>query len=220
MSVSSYALVTLDEVKDYLALGASDVAKDTWLEQQIDIVSATIEGHCNRKFAVQSITSEIRDGNGRSKLRPLYYPIVQLSIATTPVNADILASVQTRVDVDSAWTDIETNVNNIILNNPLPQRVTEQSSYNIELLNGVFTEGKQNIKLVYKAGESDSSSYGEIRAVAIEMVVWRHKQSSQGNSLLGISTKSSSVSGANGNTTFLDMKREWKEVLNRYRVRI
>lgn len=220
MAVSSYALVTLDEVKDYLALGASDNAKDTWLEQQIDIVSASIEGYCNRKFAVQEISSEIRDGNGRCKIRPLYFPIVQLSIATTPANADILASVQTRVDVDSAWTDIETNVNHIVINNPLPNRVTEQTSYNIELLNGVFTEGKQNIKLVYKSGESDSSKYAEVKGVAIEMVVWRHKQSSQGNSLLGISTKSQSVSGANGNTSFLDMKREWKEVLNRYRVRI
>jgi len=220
MSVSAYALCSLDEVKDYLNLGALDVDKETWLEQQIDLVSASIEGYCNRKFAVQSITSEIRDGNGREKLRPLYYPIVQLSVATSPTDAEKLASVQFRDDVDSAWEDIETNVNNIVLNNPFPSRVTEQTSYNIELLEEYFPLGKQNIRLIYKAGESDSSKYAEVKIVAIEMAVMRYRNSYKGDSSLGISSTSDGAGGRNTNTSFMNMKKEWREVLDRYKVKL
>jgi len=220
MAVASYALVTLAEVKSYLNLGETFTAKDTFLEQQIDLISGYIESRCNRKFVVQNITSEIRNGNGRSKLRPLCYPIVQLSVEDTPTDEQKLASVQYRDTVDSAWADIETEVNKIVLNNPFPWRTTEQTSFNIELLEEVFPEGNQNIKLVYKAGESDASKYAEIKMMAIEMVVWRYKQSNQGMALLGVSSQADSTNPTNRNTTFLVMSKEWQDILKRYTVKL
>ena len=219
MAIADYALCSLDEVKGYLALGALSEDKDSWLEDQINLVSASIEGYCNRKFAVQDISSEIRDGNGRAKLRPLYYPIVQLSVEDSPTDSQKLASVQYLDDDDETWVDIETDVDNIVLNNPFPQRVTEQTSYNIELLEKSFPSGKQNVKLVYRAGETDSSKYGEVKMVAIEMVVMRYRQSAKGDFVLGMQSTTSSAGGRSDNVTYKNMKSEWKEVLNRYKVK-
>lgn len=217
MALGDYALCSLEEVKDYLALGSLSTDKDTWLEDQINIVSGSIEGYCNRKFAVQDFSAEVHNGNGRAKLRPLYYPIVQLSVADSPTTAQKLASVQ-YLD-DTTWTNIETDVDNIVLNNPFPQRVTEQTSYNIELLEKAFPLGKQNVRINYRAGETDSSRYAEVKGVAIEMVAMRYKQSAKGDSILGVQSINSSASGRSDNTTFKNMKAEWREVLDRYKVK-
>lgn len=219
MAVASYALCSLDEVKDYLSLGALSNDKDSWLEQQIDFVSGFIEGYCNRKFAVQNIISEIRDGNGRAKLRPLYYPIVQLSVIDSPTDANKLAGVQYLDGDGTTWVNIETDVANIVLNNPFPQRVTEQTSYNIELLEKAFPLGKQNVKLSYRAGETDPSKYAEVKMIAIEMVAMRYRQSAKGEFLLGVNSTSESAGGSNQNVSYKSMKGEWIESLNRFRVK-
>jgi hypothetical protein len=220
MALENYAITTLERVKNYLAIqGAIEDYKEAFLEDQINLVSAAIETYCNRCFAIRSIPEDIVNGNGRSKLRPTYFPVAQLSIEESPSAVQKLASVQFRVDLESEWEDIETNVNYIVLHNPQPQRVTQQNDYCIELLNSVFPLGNKNIRLVYKAGEADSKNYAEVEMVAIEWIVMIYKQSMQGDSLLGLSSISTGAGGRNENMSLLNMKSEWKKVLDRYKVR-
>ena len=216
MALQAYAITTVEKVTSYLRISGATSEQSTWFEDQINSVSGYIEHYCQRVFAVQSFSGEIHNGNGRSKIRTLYFPITQLSTATTPSDANKLASVQERADVDSAWEDVEDNVNNLLINNPKDYQLTSQNSHNIELVGGTFAEGNRNIKLSYQAGLT-SPDIDEIEQVAIEMVAIRYKESGVKGSILGISTTNDSVSGRSGNVVYKDMKPEWKKILDRYK---
>ena len=43
-------LVTLDDMKDYLGLAASNITYDDFLEAQLTLISAAVEGYCGRVF--------------------------------------------------------------------------------------------------------------------------------------------------------------------------
>lgn len=216
MALEAYAITSLEKVKNYLNIGATNTDKDSFLEELINSVSGFVETYCQRVFAVQSFSNEIHNGNGRCKIRTLYYPIVQLSVETDPSDAQILASVQEREDLDSAWTDIETNVNNLLINNPRDYQLTSQNSHNIELADGVFTEGNRNIRLSYKAGLT-SPDIDEIENLVIEMVAMRYKESSRGNSQLGQTQLNQNNAGQSSSVNLKDMKPEWMSVLKRYK---
>lgn len=44
-------LITLSEAKNYLGIPAADVSYNSFLNQQIQVISDAIEGYCGRKFA-------------------------------------------------------------------------------------------------------------------------------------------------------------------------
>jgi hypothetical protein len=213
-----YAITTKEKVSDYLNLGLPDADKDAWIEKQIDYVSGFVETYCKRKFKIQDVSGEILNGNGRSKIRPYFYPIVQLSVADSPTDAQKLASVQYRESVSESWTDIETDVNNILINTPPLHLLTNQTHHTIELVELVFPEGTQNIKLSYRAGLS-GQELDEIEMLVIEMVAMRYKESAIGNNILGVSSINQGGGGASYNTIYKNMKSEWKEVLDRYKRR-
>lgn len=149
-------------------------------------------------------------------MRTLYFPITQLSTASSPADADKLAAVQARDDVDSAWADVETNVNNLLINNPKDYELTSQNSHNIELIEEVFTEGTRNIKLSYKAGLT-SPAIDEIEQLVIEMVAMRYKESNKGNAQLGQNQLNTNSAGQSSSVNLRNLKPEWLEVLKRYK---
>lgn len=216
MALEAYAITTLEKVKDYLHIGATNSDKDAFLEELINSVSGYVETYCQRVFAVQSFSNEIHNGSGRCKLRTLYFPIVQLSTVSSPADSDTLASVQERVDLDSAWTDIETNVNNLLINNPRDYQLTSQNSHNIELADGSFTLGNRNIRVSYKAGLT-SPDIDEIENLVIEMVAMRYKESNKGNAQLGQTSLNQNNAGQSSSVNLKDMKPMWIEVLKRYK---
>ena len=56
----SLALITLDQAKETLGIDPGDTSQDAALEQQIEAVSAAVNGYCNRVFVVQSYQDSLR----------------------------------------------------------------------------------------------------------------------------------------------------------------
>ena len=75
---ASMALVTLDQAKAALGIPVEDTSKDAALSAQIDSVSEAINKHCNRIFAVQEYTDQIRNvcGYWGEPLVTRQFPIV------------------------------------------------------------------------------------------------------------------------------------------------
>lgn len=218
MALADYAITSLANVKDYLAIPTATISDhDSFIETLIDRTSGFMEQYCQRVFTIQSFENEIHNGNGRAKIRTLYYPITQLSVASSPSDADKLASVQVRDDVDSAWENLETDVDHIIINSPPDYLLTIQNSHNIELLDEEFPLGTRNVKLSYKAGLS-GKFLAEIEQLCIELVVKRFKDSKKGDNRFGLNSTSDSLGGVSSyNTSYRDLTKEQMEVLNRYK---
>ena len=217
MALASYAITTLNAVKGYLGGPLQDDGEnDDWIETQINLVSGFVETYCQRVFAVQSFTNEVHNGNGRSKLRPLYYPVTQLSVEDSPTDNHILASVQYKDTTTLAWTNIETDVDNIVINSPKDWELSYQNSHNIELIEESFEQGDRNIRISYKAGVS-GSEIAEVEQVVIEMVAMQWKESGRGTGILGQSSMSNTAGNQSENIGIKSLKPEWKSVLDRYK---
>lgn len=216
MAVAAWDLITFAQAKAYLNIGvqSADTAQDVWLQEVLTDISAEVELYCNRKFAVQSVSNEIYDGDSwrvskdRRRLRTNYFPITQLSTEATPSDAQKLASVQYRNDPDSAWTDIETDVDHILIN--------ARWDY-IELYDEAFPRGVQNILLSYKTGYSTVPQ--DLKMVCLEMTAMKWKESNRSNiGLLGESSKTTTGMSTTTTRQLLDLNDKWKRVLNRYRL--
>ena len=203
MSLSAYAIPTLQEVKDFM--GINNYESDSILEKWIDNVSYSIEKYTNRKIAVQSVSNEIYDGDGTDTLFLRYWPLTQLSTETSPTDAQKLAAVQYRATPDDDWADIETDVDHILTDTNWPF---------LKLYDQIFPEGYRNIRLNYKAGYSTIP--GDIWMVAVQMVAdfWEQSKRPGAQSRLGISARSHQ----NQSLTYTSLKPEWREVLKRYQV--
>jgi hypothetical protein len=204
MALNANAIVTLAEAK--AQLNVVDSSMDTTIESWINESSAVIEDYTGRKFAVQSVTGEIQDGDGSRFLYPKYYPITQLSTETTPSTAQKLAALQYRDTPTSTWTNVEDEINYIFLNTNKPF---------IELYRKTFDVGVENIKISYKAGFSTVPS--DIKKVCVEMVQMWYNEYKGGGDALGKSTSSQTSMGGNFNVTWMDVDARWKLVLDRYR---
>lgn len=217
VSLELYAITSLNAVKGYLGRPLQDDAEnDDWINTQINTMSGMVERYCGRVFTIQSFSNEVHNGNGRSKIRPLYYPVTQLSVETTPTDSQKLASVQYKHAITGVWTDIETDIDNVLINSPKDWELSYQNSHNIELLEETFPSGDRNIRLSYNAGVSGVEIV-EVEKIVIEMVVMIWKQSGRGNSQLGNQTISNGAGGQSDNLTLRDLKPEWKVVLDRYK---
>lgn len=210
MALADYAIVSLEEAKYQLAISQSDVGDDTELEGFIDEVSAYVEEYTGRKIVVQSVSDEIHDGDGTATLYPRYFPITQLSTESSPTDAQKLAAVQYRTSPNGSWTDIEDDVDHIFVDENVPH---------IELYETTFPVGRRNVKISYKAGFAAGTALDTIKRVVLEMVQDAWNKHTGGNDLLGKSSKSMSEAGQNFSTSYKDLKPEWKDVLDRFRVR-
>jgi len=127
-------LVTLDNTKTYLGIPLLTTTYDTFLTQQIEIISEAIENYCQRSFNSASYTQtfykdEFQKDQRVMDLLPLYhFPVI--SIASVTVKADEL-------DTGTAYTDYR-------LHKPTGWLNKKQYEY-------FFTEG-EIIEVVYTAG--------------------------------------------------------------------
>ena len=221
VAAATNAIISLADVKDFLKIGvnAADTTQDDFLQTWINYVSSELEGitGINNKVKVQDVASEITNGTGRTKLRTLYYPIYAIGVAASTTDVAKLASVQYRDDVDSAWTDIETDIDHILINTPDIFHVSEQNTYNIELSDATFPAGQKNIKVSYQAGWS--SIPAAIVMVALEKVSDVYKQSSRGGSRFGLNSFSESEGMGSKNTNYKDLTKRHEEMLKPFRRR-
>lgn len=203
MALSAYAIPTLQEVKDFLGINNHD--SDSILETWIDKVSYGIEMFTNRKIAVQSVANEIYDGDGTDTLYIRYWPLTQLSTETTPSDAQKLAAVQYRNDVDSSWTDICDDVDHILYDASWPF---------IKLDSESFPVGERNVRLNYKAGYSVIP--GDIWQVSVEMIAdfWDKSKRPGAPGKLGLSSRAHQ----NYSISYQSLRPEWREILLRYQL--
>jgi hypothetical protein len=208
MALNANAIVTLAEAKQQLNIVTSNTTEDSVIEAMINEISDAVEYYTQRKIFAQSVTNEIRDGDGTNVIYPKYYPLIQLSTASSPTSANILAAVQYRDTPDSAWTDIETDTDHIFYDTTLPY---------IELYDLVFPIGRRNIRLNYKAGYSTVP--GDIKQVVLEKIQMRWKESLPHGGWLGQSNTNQSEAGGSSSATLRELDKRWNEILDRYRTR-
>ena len=211
MSLNANAIVTLAEAKEQLKVENADTALDDTLTAYINEISSAVELYTKRKIVSQSIASEIHDGDGSSILYPRYFPIQQLSVESSPTDAQKLASVQYRNSPDSDWTDIVSDIDHIFLD-------TGDDALRpfIELYQNFFYYGIRNIRIKYKAGYTTVPS--DIKVLVLEMIQMRWNEAKRGNDWLGQGNMNQSESGNNYSTTLIELDKRWKRVLDRYRV--
>lgn len=202
MAVAAYAIVTLQEVKDYLKIAGGE--SDSLLEGWIDRTSYSIESYTGRKFKVQDVSNEIYDGDGTDTLFLRYWPLTQFSTEDSPTDAQKLAAVQYRNAPDGDWTDIDDNASHLLTDSRWPF---------IKLYDTTFSYGERNVRLSYRAGYSVIP--GDVWIVALEMVADFWQKSRQGGEArLGISSQGRE----SYSTTFLELEPRWRKVLDLYRI--
>lgn len=76
-------LVSLENMKSYLGINPTDTTYDTFLTQQINVVSEAIEGYCGRRFKESSYTQTFycdeQASNSPDKLVLFHYPITSIT---------------------------------------------------------------------------------------------------------------------------------------------
>lgn len=92
----SYALCTVDDVKELLGIASSDTTKDNLIKRKINDATERIEGYCQRRFKSTTYTDEVYDGTGYDSLLLRNYPVTaftSLSARDTSLNDNDFNSV-------------------------------------------------------------------------------------------------------------------------------
>jgi len=214
MSLSSRAIVSLDEAKRYLGgLGWNDVDA-VFLEGDdnsvgwIDLASYWLEETIDNKVKPQEV-EEMMDGSGDTIQELPYFPVIQ--IAGDDATAQ-LANLRYRTSWDGDWTNLLTNINAVFYD---PHRKNL-----LTLINGsLFPAGSNNLKVKWIAGYAPSDIPGTIKLVVLEKIFTIWKESGKGASRLGKSSSSASAVGAGGSDSYVDMLARWDKMLKPFQKR-
>lgn len=135
MALSAHALTTIETVKNFIGIPASDITKDSLLEFLINAASERIEKYCSRHFEKATYIEYYR-GHERQRLLLNQYTII--SVTSVELNGGALAS--TEYEIEDAGAGI------LYRETGWPWK-----GYSIGLVGepGVST---RNIKVVYVAG--------------------------------------------------------------------
>ena len=128
MALVSYALVSLEDVKE--ALGITDNTKDSILTNYINRATDAIEKYCSRRFAFDTYTNQEYDGTGTNRINLKNYPIISLT------------SLEERTSgfSNTSWETIDADFYKDLDN--------EGQVY----FTGGFTRGVRNYRVTYSAG--------------------------------------------------------------------
>jgi uncharacterized phiE125 gp8 family phage protein len=125
MPLAPNALTSLEAVKSYLKIDASDTIDDNRLEDLINACSAAIENYCGRRFKEQTYNDEEYDGTGRKHILLQQYPV-------TSINS---------VSIDEVILD--------------PSEYKVRKSNGMLMKNHCWPAGDLNITITYTAGLSE-----------------------------------------------------------------
>ncbi|HLC40521.1 MAG TPA: hypothetical protein VJO34_02695 [Methylomirabilota bacterium] len=200
MGLNATAIVTLDQLRDYLGKSPSDIGGDNILEAAVNGVSDVIESITRRAFVLRTIENELYNGSGTAHLELRSAPVISLK---TPA----LSELQYRGSPTDAWQDVETNLAYIMIDPDLP--------YRISLWREHFPRGTQNIKVSYKAGYA--SVPAEVQLVCLEAAAIKVKESGKGDGRLGRTSISNTTGGVSSTDSFSDLQDRHRAILSRYR---
>lgn len=192
--VGTYALVSLDSVREALGFEETQVTDDNILAGLINRLSARIETYCGYKFKGRSFT-EYHNGLGWS-------PSVFVS------NPPIISVSEVWDDTDRAFTD---SANDLISSGDYMIYASEGE---IRLYNNetVFSKGHQNIKITYSGGYDSIPE--DLQGACILFVMRDYRMIK--DKIQGYMTKS-----AGGTSQMIDMQaipRDVKAVLDSYKL--
>lgn len=139
--MASTDLVSLADVKLYIAVNASNTDYDDVLEDMIDSASEAIEQYCRLKFALSQRT-EYHDGDGGSKFFTKVRPITDAT--GTLLETPTAATITVWVDTDRAYGDDYKVDNEDLIVWPAEGKIGYDG--------GNFTEGDKSIKVTYYSG--------------------------------------------------------------------
>jgi hypothetical protein len=217
VAAASNAIISLAEVKDFLAIPTATTTDDDFLQTWVNYQSSAIEetGIFN-KVKVQDISGEILNGNGRTKIRTNYFPITAIGVAASTTDALKLASVQDWDDATDAWTNIETDIDNILIHTPVLAYASAQNPHCLELLETIFPEGTQNIKLSYQAGWSTIPT--NLVIVCLELVAGLYRDSGHmGGGRFGLQSTSINEGGGSKNVQYKDFSARHLKLMEPYK---
>jgi hypothetical protein len=155
MSVATYSLCTLKEVKQYYTQTAGKSPHtgysedDELIEDLIDSMSVLFESYCDRQFLTRERT-EYYDGEGSKFLFLDYTPVTSVS----------------GIWNSTTWSWDDTNLIS-------SDDYMVKSGHTIVLKSTVFTKYDQNIKIIYTAGYTTVPE--DIRLACVEEVTRSHK---------------------------------------------
>ena len=167
MSLASNALVSVEEVKQYLGIDSDDNTEN--FEQLINGVSKQVESFCGRNFITPSAAiTEKWSGDGTESVWLQEAPIAS-AIAVTSIS----------YRSGTTWTALDSNYT-------IEQNASEAL---IEFTDGsVFTKGYRNWKVSYSYGYSLSAVPDDLKHATIILVA--REKSLADNKLHGVNSKS------------------------------
>jgi hypothetical protein len=206
MPLTDRSIITLDELKAYINVEASDATKDTLLYSIIDLCSGRIEEAIDSAVAPQD-TTEILDGTG-TRVLTLESFISDIYGSTDP---DRLDNVQYRNGPDDAWTNLVTDIDHLELDGKGIELLGTTSS--IRMASG-FPRGRKNIKVRYYAGFDPVPA--KLKVVCLEMSAMMFKESGVGGGQLGMNSMNMGVGGGSSASTYKDLESKWQTVFDEY----
>jgi uncharacterized phiE125 gp8 family phage protein len=192
------AIITLAEIREYLAIKNTDTSADDFLQRWINEATRALEQKLRGPVVEQTFT-EIYNGSGSSKLVVNKKPITALA---TPAADDL----EYRTHPKNAWQTLEADEDLIFIDPKEP--------WYIYLYSNTFPAGVQNIQVAYKAGYATIP--GEIRRAATEMVAEMFHESKHGTGRLGQQARSKSIQGGSSTDSFYELCERHSKLLAPY----
>ncbi len=183
-------MISTETLKQYLNIDGT--GKDTFLGVCLASASGEVESYCNRKFEYGSYTDYL-DGNCNSKFLLKNYPIIEVN--------------GIEVKSGNEWKSYGDSTCQVIY------------SINAVLLDSdILPRGKNNIRVNYTAGWNEDECNDDLKGVLLEMATLNYFNSPlSGQARLGKRSENM-TSQASTSSGFKDL--DWKEKVNRYRVRL
>jgi len=198
-AVPANAIVTLDDVREYIQKAPTDLDQDDFIQELINRKSDAIERFIQGPVMAQDFTGEIYDGTGCRELSLRNWPVIGLA-------NDDKDDIQWRQTPASSWLTLEDTKEYILFNRATPWKV--------RLWRLDFYSGQSNIKVNYRAGYEDVP--GDIELACIEEVAVAIKEA---KGRLGMESQSKNSGGVGTTDSFDRLTTDHESVLMKYRHR-
>lgn len=201
------ALITLQDIWDYNSrIDPGDA--DIFLEGLILQCSGAISTFCSRKFA-QTTHTEIHNGNGKETLILRHMPI------TTPLSTVTDGGIY--LDSNRVFATALTEWSSSTGDYVVKSDGQEEGGGYIYRVNGVFSKGIQNLKIVYQAGYTTIPD--PVKLACLRYVTYLFQLVQQGlNAATMITTAGTMITGVQHRAMpddVRDMLKPWKRYIIR-----
>jgi hypothetical protein len=173
VELDTYALVTLDEAKNYLMEDpVADLDREEDLiNRLINGISAAAETYMNRKIIARDYTED-QDGSGTDSMQLRQYPIVSL----TSVCVDWERNFPVGLNIALSDIIIYSEEGKIVRSpSGLNIYIDEETGKIVKY--STFARGKKNVRTIYNAGYATVPH--DIKHVVLQEIVWHYENTTK-----------------------------------------